>query len=88
MISVAMLRSSVVRPWVGILGIGASAVYLVNQADMIATVINGFPVWGPAGLIGSLLWATWVLVVGISLVGLPRRRRFARLGSAEVVPAS
>lgn len=86
MVSVAMLRSPVVRPWVGLLGIAASLVYFLNQGDMLATVVPGFPVWEPAGLVGSMAWALWLLVLGVSLVGLPRRERAIRPRTSELVP--
>lgn len=68
LISLAMLRSPLVRPWLGWFGIAAAAVYLLNQGDILATVIPGFPVWEPAGLLGSVLWAAWLVLTGASLL--------------------
>lgn len=51
--------------WVTVLGYVASAIYLLAQGDLFATVIPGFPVWDLAGLVGSTLWLVWLLVVGI-----------------------
>jgi hypothetical protein len=41
-----------------------SAIYLLAQAELFATVIPGFPVWEPAGFIGSTLWLLWLIVLG------------------------
>lgn len=54
--------------WVTALGYGASAIYLLAQGDLFATVIPGFPVWELAGLLGSTLWLIWLLVVGIAFL--------------------
>lgn len=73
LISTALLRSTLVRPWVAYLGYIAAAVYALNQADMIATAIPSFPVWHPAALLGSLLWAAWIIALGASLLrGAPQ----------------
>ncbi len=68
LISVAVLRSGVFRPWLGWLGLAASAVYLLNQGDVLATAVPDFPVWDLAGLLGSTLWAGWLLAIGIALM--------------------
>jgi hypothetical protein len=33
-----------------------SAIYLLNQGDILATAVPGFPVWDLAGLLGSTGW--------------------------------
>lgn len=68
LICVAMLRSPLVRPWVAWFGLVAGGVYLFNQGDVLATAVPGFPVWDLAGLLGSVLWALWLIAVGGSLV--------------------
>jgi hypothetical protein len=50
--------------WIGWLGIVAGGIYLFAQAELFATVIPGLSVFGPAGLIGSLLWLAWMAVLG------------------------
>jgi hypothetical protein len=67
-VSLTILRSDLFRPWVAWLGILASGVYLLAQTELLATVIPGFPVVGEAGLIGSLLWLAWMIVVGVFLM--------------------
>ncbi|WP_405071124.1 hypothetical protein OG558_16940 [Kribbella sp. NBC_01510] len=54
--------------WVGWLGLLASALYLVNQGDILSTAVSGFPVWDLGGLLGSYLWAIWLLVLGVLLL--------------------
>jgi hypothetical protein len=56
---------------VGWLGLVASGMYLLNQGDILATAVPGFPIWDLAGLLGSTLWAVWLLTLGAML--LPAR---------------
>ena len=73
LISMAMFQSPLFRPWLAWLGLAAAAVYSLAQSELLATVLPGFPVVPEAGLIGSLLWLAWLLVMGVVLV-LSRRR--------------
>jgi hypothetical protein len=66
-VSVIILRSHVMPAWAGWLGLLASALYFVNQGDIMATAVPGFPVWDLGGLLGSYLWAVWLLVLGVLL---------------------
>ena len=68
MISGIIYRSKMFSKWVAWLGWFASAVYLLAQTELFATAIPAFPVVGWAGLIGSLLWLVWMIVVGVYLV--------------------
>lgn len=68
MIATAFLRLRLMPRWVCVLGYVASAIYVLAQAELFATVMPGFPVWDPAGLIGSTLWLVWLVVVGVQLV--------------------
>jgi hypothetical protein len=70
-VSVLILRGRLMPAWVGWLGLVASALYLVNQGDILSTAVSGFPVWDLGGLIGSYLWAVWLIVIGVLLL---RRR--------------
>ena len=67
-VSVIILRSHVIPAWAGWLGLIASALYLINQGDILATAVSGFPVWDLGGLLGSYLWALWLIVIGVLLV--------------------
>ena len=64
MLSYAFIKLQLFPQWVSWLGIAASLIYLLAQADLFATVIPGFPVWELAGLIGSTLWLLWLFIVG------------------------
>ncbi|MDH3684564.1 MAG: DUF4386 domain-containing protein, partial [Acidimicrobiia bacterium] len=68
MVSAMMFRSTIFRPWLGWFGLFAAAVYSIAQLELIATVIDDFPNWEQAGLIGSLLWLTWMFITGIRLL--------------------
>jgi len=57
----------------------ASAIYLLAQAELFATVIPGFPVWDMAGFIGSTLWLMWLIIIGIL---------FFRVVDRENIPVS
>src|SRR5215210_4310071 len=67
-LSVIILRSRVLPRWLGISGLAVSAVYLLNQGDLLATAVPGFPVWGMAGLLGSIGWGVWVAALGVVLL--------------------
>ena len=68
-VSVALLRTTVrSRRWVGIAGLVASALYLLNQGDVLATAIPSFPVWELAGLVGSTAWGVWTIALGVTIL--------------------
>lgn len=71
-VSIVIVRTRVLPAWSGWLGLLASAVYFTSQADIMSTAIPTFPVWELGGLLGSYLWAAWLLVLGVML--LIRRR--------------
>ena len=81
-VSILILRTGLVPRWAGWLGLVASGIYLFNQGDILATAVPGFPVWDLGGLLGSYLWAVWLLALGALLL-----RRPARTGS-DLPPAS
>ncbi len=54
--------------WVNGLGITSTAIYLLAQAELFATVIKGFPVWDTAGFIGSTLWLVWLAIMGVMFI--------------------
>lgn len=64
-ISSSLGRLKLVPKWLVTLGFTSSAIYFLAQAELFATVMPGFPVWGLAGLIGSTLWLIWLILVGI-----------------------
>jgi hypothetical protein len=72
-VSILILRSGVLPRWAGWLGLVASGMYLLNQGDILATAVPGFPVWDLGGLLGSTLWAVWLLALGVLLLRRPAR---------------
>lgn len=67
-VSVVILRSRVLPRWVGAIGLAVSTIYLLNQGDILATAVPGFPVWDLAGLLGSTGWGLWVACLGAMLL--------------------
>lgn len=68
LVSLAMFKSTLFKPWLAWFGILASVVYSLAQTELLATVIPQFPVVPEAGLIGSLLWLIWMIALGVFLV--------------------
>jgi hypothetical protein len=67
-VSIIILRARVLPRWLGIAGLAVSALYLLNQGDILATALAGFPVWDLAGLLGSTTWGLWVAALGVTLL--------------------
>lgn len=67
-VSVIIVRSGVLPRWLGVTGLIVSAMYLLNQGDILATAISGFPVWDLAGLLGSTGWGLWVAALGVTVL--------------------
>jgi hypothetical protein len=68
MISAIIYKSPLFAKWIAWLGWIASAMFILAQTELFATVIPGFPVISWAGLYGSLLWLFWIIVVGVYLI--------------------
>jgi hypothetical protein len=82
-LSIVILRSRVLPRWLGVTGLAVSAVYLLNQGDILATAVPGFPVWDLAGLLGSTGWGLWVAALGVILL-----RRSPVAGQTELADTS
>ncbi|MBN8581620.1 MAG: DUF4386 domain-containing protein [Anaerolineae bacterium] len=67
-ISCIIHKSKMFSKWVTWLGWFASAIYILAQTELFATAIPSFPVVEWAGLVGSLLWLVWMIVMGVYLV--------------------
>ena len=67
-ISGIIYKSKMFSKWVSWLGWFASAIYMLAQTELFATAIPSFPVIEWAGLVGSLLWLVWMIVMGVYLV--------------------
>jgi len=70
-LSMIILRTRVLPRWLGLTGCTVSALYLLNQGDILATALPGFPVWDLAGLLGSTGWGLWVAALGATLLLRP-----------------
>jgi hypothetical protein len=86
-VSVVILRSGVMPRWLGAAGLITSSVYLLNQGDILATAVPGFPVWDLAGLLGSSGWGVWIAALGISMLALSSKPA-AGPASGAAAPAS
>ena len=88
-LSAIILRRRILPQWLGATGLVASALYLLNQGDVLATAIPGFPVWDLAGLLGSTSWGLWVAALGISILVLPAHAKSLPVAkSAETTSAT
>jgi hypothetical protein len=74
-VSAIIVRTRLLPRRLGVTGLAVSAIYLLNQGDILATAIPDFPVWDLAGLIGSTGWGLWVAALGVTLLLRPLRRR-------------
>lgn len=72
-VSVIIVRTSVLPSWLGVVGLIVSVLYLLNQGDVMSTALPGFPVLEFAGLVGSTGWGLWVAVLGVLLLIRPVR---------------
>jgi len=72
LISIVFSKLKLFPKWISMLGYISSIIYLLAQAELLATVIPGFPVWSMAGFIGSTLWLIWLLIVGIKFIRIKR----------------
>ncbi|WP_233091363.1 DUF4386 domain-containing protein [Arthrobacter sp. MSA 4-2] len=72
-LSLVIVRTRVLPRWLGSAGIIVSVIYLLNQGDILATAVPGFPVWEPAGLLGSTGWGLWVAALGVCILRRPSR---------------
>jgi hypothetical protein len=73
-VSATILRTRVLPRWLGLGGLAAGVLYLLNQGDVLATAVPDFPVWELAGLLGSTAWGLWVATLGFTLLRRPVER--------------
>ena len=67
-ISAALYRLKLIPKWLSWWGFIASFIYFLAQAELLATVIPGFPVIGIAGFLGSTLWLLWIILAGFQFI--------------------
>ncbi|MGC3943714.1 MAG: DUF4386 domain-containing protein [Chryseolinea sp.] len=72
MVSALFSKLRILPSWINILGFVSSAIYLVAQAELFATVMPQFPVWDLAGFVGSTLWLIWMIIVGIRMINVKK----------------
>jgi hypothetical protein len=68
MITYAFAKLKLFPKWIILLGYVSSAIYLLAQTELFATVIPSIPVIGMAGFIGSTLWILWLIIVGTKFI--------------------
>jgi hypothetical protein len=73
-ISFALLKVNLIPKWLAWWGCIASLIYFLAQAELLATVIPGFPVIDMAGFIGSTLWLLWIILVGVKFIEAAKRK--------------
>jgi hypothetical protein len=84
LISIGLLRARLFPRWLAVFGLAAAALYSLAHGELLATVIPGFPVWDLAGLVGSLCWLTWMIMLGVFLLRAapePRRQPIDQLAT-------
>jgi hypothetical protein len=67
-VSVALLKVKIIPAWLAWLGFVASFIYFLAQAELLATVVPGFPAIDIAGFLGSTLWLLWIILVGVKFI--------------------
>jgi hypothetical protein len=72
LLSLSLLRNRLFPRWFPLAGFVASIVYALAQGELLATAMPGFPVWDAAGLVGSLMWLVWMIVLGILLLRMKK----------------
>jgi len=81
-LSVIILRTRVLPRWLGVSGLVVSGLYLLNQGDVLATAVPGFPIWDLAGLLGSTGWGLWVAALGVTILLRPATPALQRPATA------
>jgi hypothetical protein len=85
-LSVIILRTRVLPRWLGGTGLAVSVIYLLNQGDILATAVPGFPVWDLAGLLGSTGWGLWMAALGVTVMLRPDRNPNSSTSNAGDIP--
>jgi len=80
LLSFSLLRQGKFPHWISWAGFTVAGVYTLAQAELLATVMPGFPVWDSAGLVGSLSWLGWLIALGIVLLRQTRSRTYEYTG--------
>jgi hypothetical protein len=68
MITYAFAQLKLFPKWTTWLGYISSAIYLLAQTELFATVLPNFPMLDFAGFIGSTLWIIWLIIIGTKFI--------------------
>lgn len=68
LLTATFAKLTMMPKWINWIGYISSFIYLLAQAELLATVMPDFPVWDLAGFIGSTLWLIWLILIGIQLI--------------------
>ena len=68
-----MFESHLFRPWLAWWGLFTTPLLFLGQSELLATVIPKMPII-EATPIGFILWEIWLLMIGISLLRVPKHR--------------
>lgn len=63
-ICIALMKTSYAPRWISWFGIVSALIYFCGQAELLATVIPGFPNISWASFLGSTLWLVWLMILG------------------------
>ncbi|BAY93341.1 MULTISPECIES: DUF4386 domain-containing protein [unclassified Tolypothrix] len=72
-VGIAMRSSPLFKSWVAWWGLLTTPLLLLGQSELISTVIPSIPVI-EATPVGFILWEVWLLIIGISLLRVPKKR--------------
>lgn len=66
----ALHRMQIIPAWHLIAGWCISAIYLLGQSELLATVLPHLPSFDWAGFVGSTLWLLWLISLGVFFLRL------------------
>ncbi len=80
LLSLSLLRQGKLPRWLPWAGFVAAGVYALAQGELLATAMPGFPYWGEAGFVGSLMWLGWLIALGVILIQQARSTTYEHAG--------
>ncbi|HET6557287.1 MAG TPA: DUF4386 domain-containing protein [Prolixibacteraceae bacterium] len=78
-ISTALMKVKIIPQWLAWWGSISSFIYFLAQAELLATVIPGFPQIEIAGFVGSILWILWLILTGIKFIQINKNNHIGAL---------
>lgn len=67
-LAVVLFRLHIIGRFMLWFGVISSGIYLLAQAELLATVLPTLRYWEPAGLVGSSLWLIWLLSLAVMMM--------------------